>query len=155
MFVFEIFSNPVGIQRSKLAIGTTLSPWNYVFIRLFQNIIINVNLSVVLMLWYHGLTREMVCGFHHSIIITTSTSTLQFSSDSVASSCQCSLVWGLGGHLNILGVAEWEIAWNQQKMLFCYVLSSKVRIDVEISYKGGVREFWYDLILTQSSVVTL
>lgn len=77
MFIFEIFSNPVGIQRSKLAIGTTLSPWNYVFIQLFQNIIINVNLSVVLMLlWYHGLTRDMVCGFHHSVIITTSASTL-------------------------------------------------------------------------------
>lgn len=39
-----------GIQRAKLAIGTNLSPPNYLFIWLLQNITANINFSVVLML---------------------------------------------------------------------------------------------------------
>lgn len=54
--ITEVYSHlkylaiPCGIQRAKLAIGTNLSPQNYLFIWLLQNITVNINFSVVLML---------------------------------------------------------------------------------------------------------
>lgn len=39
-----------GIQKAKLAIGINLSPQNYLFIWLLQNITANINFSVVLTL---------------------------------------------------------------------------------------------------------